>query len=92
MQTQKIQVIDPKKKGKGVALVNSLPKNLEDECERFFESGFTTNPVFKYENPKLAEKFRMQFLKPHDEYMEIAKKIIDSFMEEYGSETNWLER
>jgi hypothetical protein len=65
---------------------------LEDECDRFFESGCTSNPIFKYENPRLAEKFRMQFQKPHSEYMDIAKKIIDEFMTEYGSESNWLER
>jgi len=30
-----------KKKNKNVALINSLPKNLEEECNRFFESNCT---------------------------------------------------
>jgi hypothetical protein len=34
-----------------------LPKNLEEEQARFFESNMTINPVFDYENPALATKY-----------------------------------
>ena len=31
-----------------------------------------------------------QFKEPNDEYMLIAKKILDSFLNTYGSESNYL--
>ena len=79
-----------RKKNRNVALVNSLPKNLEDECNKFFESGCKINPQFEYDNPTLAARYRAQFQAPNSQYMEIATKIVHAFMEEYGAESNWL--
>jgi hypothetical protein len=39
------------------ALVNTLPKNIEEQELIFFESGCTINPVFEYENLELTQKF-----------------------------------
>jgi hypothetical protein len=40
----------------------------------------TINPVFEYENPAQAMKYLQQFKEPNDEFMQIAKKILDSFL------------
>lgn len=67
-----------------------MPKNLEEEQQRFFDSECKVNPIFDYENPQLALKYLSQFKEPNDEYMLIAKKILDSFLGAYGSESNYL--
>lgn len=38
----------------------------------------------------LASKFLSQFKEPNDEFMQIAKKILDSFLTYYGSESAYL--
>jgi hypothetical protein len=43
-----------KKKQKNVALLHSMPKNLEEEQQRFFDSECKINPIFEYENHQLA--------------------------------------
>ena len=57
---------------------------------KFFESNCTINPVFDYENPVQAYKYLQEFKQPNDEYMQIAKKILDSFLKHYGTETKYL--
>ena len=79
-----------KNKQKNVALIHSMPKNLEEEQQKFFESDCKLNPIFDYENPALATKYLSQFKEPNDEYMQIAKNILDGFLQVYGSETNYL--
>ncbi len=71
-------------------MLHALPKNLEEEQQRFFESDCKINPIFEYENPQNAAKYLSQFKEPNDEYMQIAKKILDSFLTYYESETNYL--
>jgi len=73
------------------ALNNALPKNLQECHERFFESACKINPQFEYENAQLALKFLEQFDEPDGQYLAIAKKILDSFLEEYGSESQYLD-
>jgi len=73
-----------------VALLHSLPKNLDEECVRFFENQCSINPVFEYDNPALAFKYLQQFKQPNDEYMMIAKNILESFLKYYQSETEYL--
>jgi hypothetical protein len=58
-----------KNKQKNVALIHSMPKNLEEEQQRFFESECKVNPIFEYENPAQATKYLSQFKEPNDEYM-----------------------
>lgn len=48
---------EKKKKFKNVALIHSLPKNLEEEAKKFFENDCNYNPQFEYENPQLALKY-----------------------------------
>jgi len=73
------------------ALNNALPKNLQECHERFIESACKINPQFEYENAQLALKFLEQFDEPDGQYLAIAKKILDSFLEEYGSESQYLD-
>ena len=52
-----------------MALIHLLPKNLEEETFKFFDSNCTINPVFDYENPVYAYKYLQEFKQPNDEYM-----------------------
>ena len=49
------------------------------------------NPVFEYENYTATQKFLAQFKEPSDEFLDLSKKILDSFIEIYGSESAYLE-
>lgn len=40
-----------------MALVNTLPKNIEEQEELFFQSDCNYNPQFEYENIELTQKF-----------------------------------
>jgi len=71
-------------------ILASMPNNAREQEEIFFASGFTSNPVFEYENPLVASRFISQFKKPRSDLMAIATKIMDAFLAEYGSETNYL--
>ena len=73
------------------ALNNALPKNLQECYDRFFESDFKVNPQFEYENANLATKFLEQFDEPDGKYLDIAIRILDSFLEEYGTESAYLD-
>lgn len=68
-----------------------MPKNLDEEQIKFFENKCVVNPIFEYENPAQAQKYLMQFKQPNDEYILIAKKILDSFLKHYESESAYLE-
>ena len=72
--------------------MHSLPKNLEEEIQKFFDNDCKINPQFEYENPALTTKLLASFKQPSDEHMDIACKIIDSFLNEFGSETEMLLR
>jgi hypothetical protein len=67
-----------------------MPNNAREEEEAFFASKFTVNPVFEYDNPMVASRFISQFKKPRSELMPIATKIMDAFLAEYGSESNYF--
>ncbi len=43
-----------KKKKQQVALVHSLPKNIEEQWLKFIESDCKYNPQFEYENHSMA--------------------------------------
>jgi hypothetical protein len=79
-----------KKKQVTIKILASMPNNAREEEEPFFASGFTVNPVFEYDNPMVASKFISQFKKPRSELMPIATKIMDAFLAEYGSESNYF--
>ena len=57
---------------------------------KFFESNCKVNPVFEYDNPAQAFKYLQQFKQPNDEYMQIAKNILDSFLKHFASESAYL--
>ena len=47
----------PYKKKKNISLVWSVPKNIEEQKQIFFASGFTENPQFIYENETLTRRY-----------------------------------
>jgi hypothetical protein len=49
------------------------------------------NPQFEYENANYAHKFLEQFPEPDGQFLEIAVRILESFLEEYQSESNYME-
>ena len=79
-----------------------MPKNLEEEKIKFFESNHEYNPQFIYENENLTKKYLKQFYSEknkgpdgtplaNDEYMKIATKILKSWLKDFKSETNYLQ-
>ena len=48
------------------------------------------NPTFEYANYAKTLKFRLLHSRPRDEHLKLAKRILDSFIEVYGSESNYL--
>lgn len=66
------------------------PKNLEEEERKFFESGCTYNPQFEYENLALVKKKLAQYKKPRIHLKHLALRIINAFLIEYGSESEFL--
>ena len=64
---------------------------MDEQKDIFFESGCTTNPIFEYENYAATQKFLAQFKEPSDEFLELSKQILNSFIEIYGSESAYLE-
>lgn len=63
---------------------------MKEANEAFFASGYKENPQFEYEDASAAKKFLKQFDEPDGQYLDIAIKIIDSFLREYGTQSNYL--
>ena len=82
-----------KKKQKGVytAFMYATPKNIEEQRVRFFDNNCKVNPQFEYTNYELAQRFVAQFKEPSYEHFDLAKRILDSFIDYYGNESNYLE-
>ena len=68
-----------------------MPANWEEEERKFFESNFEYNPQFEYDSPATNKRFLKMFPEPSFEYITHAKKIIDTFLERYGSESKYFE-
>lgn len=67
------------------------PNNLDLQQAVFFESGFTVNPVFAYDNAASAQKALELYSEPHSELLDMTKRIMESFIKVYGSESRYLE-
>lgn len=74
-----------------MALVHTQPKNIEEQRQIFFDSDCTVNPVFEYENYAATQKFLAQFKEPSEEFLELSKQILDSFITIFGTESAYLE-
>lgn len=68
-----------------------MPANWEEEERKFFESNYEYNPQFEYDNPASNKKYIKMFPEPKFEYLPQATKIIDKFLETYGTESNYFE-
>lgn len=70
-----------------------IPSNLEEQKKIFFDSGYKVNPVFTYAATKKNEALRILnlFYRPDGTLLSLAVKILDSFIEFYGTESNFLE-
>lgn len=78
------------KKKVTIKILASMPNNAKEEEDAFFESNCTINPTFEYDNPFVANRFISQFKKPRSDLLSVATKIIDAFLDVYGSESNYL--
>ncbi|XP_051830990.1 microtubule-associated tyrosine carboxypeptidase 1 [Antechinus flavipes] len=71
--------------GKSPCLLVALrPNNLEQERDRFFQSRYTYNPQFEYEEPvptAVLEKYN----EASDKFIPQAVRIIEAVLEKYGS-------
>jgi len=89
----KIQNIEetPEEKSKGrVPNWIITPSNLSEQESAFFASGCKINPQFTYENPKMASRMLRLFQKPKGNLLELAIKVIEKFVLEYKSETQFF--
>lgn len=68
-----------------------MPTNWEEEETKFFEMDYEYDPQFTYDSPATNKKFLKMFPAPKYEYLPQAKKIIDKFLEIYGSESKYFE-
>ncbi len=74
-------------------LTNGItPVNLAEEEKRFFDSGCTANPAFKYDGPqKWRQRVLRLFTRPNGALLPLAEKVLTAFIARYGSETRYLE-
>ena len=77
-----------KKKNK---LLATMPANYEEEEKKFFDSGCEYNPQFEYDSPATNRRFLKMFPAPKYELLEKSKKIMDTFLKTYGSESVYHE-
>ena len=75
----------------GFSLTAMTPKNVIEQQELFFVNDCKVNPTFEYSNPAATEKYRQLHGRPRDGHLELAKSILDSFIEVYGCESNYLQ-
>jgi hypothetical protein len=90
-----------KKKNISISLAYSLPKNKEEQKQIFFESDFTENPQFVYENENMTRKYIKQFYTEKkspegiplakDDLLKVATKILKAWLNHFKSETNFLQ-
>ncbi len=66
------------------------PGNLEEQERLFFASGARTNPQFHYDNPRLAQHMLRFFQRPGGLLLPLAIRVIEEFLKEHVSETNFL--
>ena len=68
----------------------TTPNNQETEKAKFFESNFEYDPQFTYSNEAMAKKYINQF-EIKEELYDISVQILESFVEYYGTESNYNE-
>ena len=91
----------PYKKKKNISLAYSQPKNKEEQKNIFFESGYTENPIFVYENENLTRKYLKQFFSDKkspdgiplasDDLLKVATKILKAWIGHFKTETSFLQ-
>jgi len=68
------------------------PRNIDLQQKLFFESNFTINPIFAYDNVWNTQRTMGLYQNAHDELLEISQKIMKDLIQEYNSETEFLEK
>ena len=76
--------------GGGFSLAAMTPKNVIEQQELFFANDCKVNPTFTYSNLAVCENYRKAHPRPRDGLLQLATKILDSFIEVYGKESNYL--
>lgn len=67
-----------------------MPDNWEEEERKFFEANGDYDPQFVYDYPSINKRFIKMFPEPKYDYIDHAKKILDKFLETFGSESKYL--
>eukprot|EP00347_Sterkiella_histriomuscorum_P022540 403338105 len=90
---QQFQISFKKRKKKAFMgnVMCTIPKNLKEQELQFFQSNFTVNPIFTYDNYQLTQRYVNDFLFQKDEeLLKIAVQIIQAFLAQYGSEKDFI--
>ena len=66
------------------------PINIDFQQKSFFESYCTLNPIFTYDNISITQKILSQYQTLKSDLLDIAKGILDDFINEYGSESRYI--
>ena len=68
-----------------------MPANYEEEERKFFEDEGNYDPQFQYDCPATNKRFLKMFPAPKYDLMPQALKIMDQYLEKYGSESKYQE-
>eukprot|EP00826_Nyctotherus_ovalis_P042100 TRINITY_DN4297_c0_g2_i1.p1 TRINITY_DN4297_c0_g2~~TRINITY_DN4297_c0_g2_i1.p1 ORF type:complete len:507 (-),score=120.35 TRINITY_DN4297_c0_g2_i1:51-1571(-) len=68
------------------------PINLHKQEKIFFNSNCTVNPIFEYENACAAERMLEIYKNPKSDLLQLAVRIMEKLLSDYGSESRFLEK
>lgn len=71
--------------------VSIAPTNIIQQQTAFFKSNFDKNPIFEYQEGSDQQSYISRF-EPSSEFLKEAECILDTCLEQYGSETAYLEQ
>ena len=70
-----------------------MPKNLKSQEKIFFSNECKVSPLFEYYQPEVTQKYVAEFPMEEDkELFNIAVRIIEGFLKEYGSEEEFIKK
>jgi len=79
------------KKKNNNKILASMPANWEEEEKKFFDADFDYDPQFEYDCPATNKRFLKMFPAPKFDLLPQALKIMDTYLERYGSESKYQE-
>jgi len=92
IKTSNRQEISPKYASKRSTGFTLTPLNLLEQEQLFFQSECTINPTLFYNNQKNAKRILKLFQKPKGDLLPLAIQTIESYLKQYHSEEEFLNR